>query len=131
LGTQAGRQYSPQHLSRHIRVWFPRIAASLLIAMALGWGWTFGFTDFRAHQRLPMLVIAAVTLACALLLWARILWIVLSSIVLSLLGAVAAIYIQVHGGFFNRFLIVVALMSLCYSVGLGWALKANRWKVLD
>jgi hypothetical protein len=55
----------------------------------------------------------------------------LSSIVLSLLGAVAAIYIQVHGGFFNRFLIVVALMSLCYSVGLGWALKANRWKVLD
>lgn len=114
-------------VARHIiLVWFPRIVALPLIGIALTWGWVFGFTDFRAHQRVPMLIIAAATLVYAGLLVARNRWAVLLSIAFALLGVAVAIYMQVLGSSLNGFLIAVALLSLLYSGALSWALEAER-----
>ena len=101
------------------------------MVVALGWFWTFGLTDFRAHQRIPMLAIAAATLAYALLLAVGYTWVVLSSMVVSLLVAGSAIFIQASGGFLNLFLVAVAVASLGYLIGLVLALRANRWKARD
>ena len=116
---------------QHIRVWFPRIASVPLIIIALSWGWVFGFTDFRSHQRVPMLAIATVVLVYAVLLLRGKGWAVFSSIVLALLSATAALYFQSRIAFLNPALIATAVIALVYAIGLGWALRANGWKMRD
>jgi hypothetical protein len=65
-------------MRQQILTWFPRLAALTLFGLAIGWAWTFGFTHFRLHLRLPMLVVAAATLVYAVFLAALNRWAVLS-----------------------------------------------------
>lgn len=111
-----------------IRVWFPRVAALALAACAVVWFWSFGLTDFRAHQRVPMLAIAALTLGYAVLLVLGKSWAVVSSVVLSLLIVAAVVYLQASRGFFNLALATIAVVLLGYSIGLGFALKSKHSK---
>jgi hypothetical protein len=113
--------------ARQILMWLPRVAALALATLALGWVWTFGFTDFRSHQRGFMLGLAVVTLVYAALLAARSTWIVLSSVACSLIAGVVAICLLAISRFPNPVLLAVALTSLGYSSALGWALRVNRW----
>src|SRR5262249_13920531 len=120
--------FSAMKNHERLLTWLPRFAALLLSVLAMGWLWTFGFSDFRQHQRIPMLMLAAIVLAYAVFLAARYSWAVFSSVVLSLLVAAIAIYLQALGHFLNPILVVVAALSLGYAFGLGFALKADRRK---
>jgi hypothetical protein len=113
---------------KHVRIWFPRLAAALFMAVALDWFYAFLFTNFRAHQRPVMLPLAALTVAYAVALFVRKRWAVNLSLLLALLCATVAISFQVQAGLLHSFLFTTALLSSTYAIGLLWALKKNDWE---
>lgn len=104
----------------------PRVAGIVATMISLRWIWIYTATDYRAHLRAPMLIVAVSLLSYATLLLLRKPWAVRSSAAITLLGAVGLIWFQVSSGLWNWYLVVATTFFSVYGVALIWAMRSAR-----